>query len=62
MLRMTPRYLVSATERSKLLEAEMGKTVDGASSRGKQSSVWDILILRCLLNIQTDMLSKQLDI
>lgn len=60
MLRLTPRYLVSAVERCKLLEAEIGKTVDGASFRGKQSSVWYILILRCLLNIQMDMLSKQL--
>lgn len=33
---MIPRFLASATGRSKLLEIEMEKTVDGESFRGKQ--------------------------
>lgn len=32
---MIPRFLASATGRSKLLEIEMEKTVDGESFRGK---------------------------
>lgn len=59
---MTPRILASATGRSKLIEAEMVKTVGEASFRGKtEFSFRHIPIVRYLLDIQLEMLTQLLD-
>lgn len=61
---MTPRCLASDTERMDLPSLEMGKVMGstGIWEGGKGSPVSYMLSLRCLLAIQVEMSSRQLNI